>query len=160
QLAPSDTRPGALILVPTRELAAQVVEEFDAVARARGLRVAAAYGGVSIAEQSKAIRRADILVATPGRLEDLATRRMVRLDAVRILILDEADRMLDMGFQPQVDAIVRRVPKDRQTMFFSATLDGGVGHLAASYTRDAVRHEVGALRRTVAEAHHRLVPVG
>src|SRR5436309_360609 len=90
-------RPRALVLVPTRELASQVVAEFEDVARARGLRVAAAYGGVSIREQSRTVSRADILVATPGRLEDLATRRLVRLDGVHILILDEADRMLDMG---------------------------------------------------------------
>ncbi len=161
QLQPSTSaRPAALILVPTRELASQVVEEFEEVARARGLRVAAAYGGVSIGEQAKAVRHADILVATPGRLEDLATRRMVRFDAVRILVLDEADRMLDMGFQPQVDAIVRRLPKDRQTMFFSATLDGAVGHLAAAYTRDAAQHRIETPKQTVEEADHRFIPVG
>jgi ATP-dependent RNA helicase RhlE len=151
--------PRALVLVPTRELAAQVVAEFDDVARAKGLRVAAAYGGVSIREQSRAVSRADILVATPGRLEDLATRRLVRLDAVQILILDEADRMLDMGFEPQVAAIVARIPAQRQTMFFSATLDGAVGQLARRYTRDAVRHEVEAARATVDEAEHRFIPV-
>jgi superfamily II DNA/RNA helicase len=85
---------------------------------------------------------------------------MVHLDAISVLVLDEADRMLDMGFQPQVDAIVRRLPKDRQTMFFSATLDGAVGHLAASYTRDAVRHEIAAPKQTVDEADHRFIPVG
>jgi ATP-dependent RNA helicase RhlE len=151
--------PRALVLVPTRELAAQVVAEFDDVARAKGLRVAAAYGGVSIREQSRAVSRADILVATPGRLEDLATRRLVRLDAMQILILDEADRMLDMGFEPQVAAIVARIPAERQTMFFSATLDGAVGQLARRYTRDAVRHEVEAARATVDEAEHRFIPV-
>ncbi len=160
RLEPADARPSALVLVPTRELAAQVVEEFDDVARVRGLRVAAAYGGVSISVQTTAVKRADVLVATPGRLEDLANRRMVRLDSVRILVLDEADRMLDMGFLPQVDAIVRRLPKARQTMLFSATLDGAVGNLAAAYTADPVRHEVGATRRTVDEADHRFVPVG
>jgi superfamily II DNA/RNA helicase len=152
-------RPQALVLVPTRELAAQVVAEFGDVARAKSLHVAAAYGGVSIREQSKAVSRADILVATPGRLEDLATRRLVRLDGVRILILDEADRMLDMGFEPQVADIVRRIPVERQTMFFSATLDGAVGQLARRYTRDAVRHEVEAPRATVDEAGHRFIPV-
>ncbi len=85
---------------------------------------------------------AHILIATPGRLDDLAQRRLVRLDGVRIFVLDEADRMLDMGFQPQVDRIVRRLPKDRQTMFFSATLDGAVGRIAEVYTRDPVRHEI------------------
>jgi superfamily II DNA/RNA helicase len=156
---PTARKPVALVLVPTRELAAQVVEEVDDVSRASGLRVAAAYGGVSIREQGRAVSKADILVATPGRLEDLATRRLVDLSGVKVLILDEADRMLDMGFQPQVDKLVRRVPKDRQTMFFSATLDGAVGHLARAYTRDPVRHEVVAPTQTVDEAGHRFVPV-
>ncbi len=159
RLTRDGARPSALVLVPTRELASQVVEEFEGIAQARGLRVAAAYGGISIREQGREVSRADVLVATPGRLEDLATRHLVKLDQVRILILDEADRMLDMGFQPQVDKLVRRIPKDRQTMFFSATLDGEVGRLAAAYTRDPVRHEVEAPRQTVEEAEHRFVPV-
>jgi ATP-dependent RNA helicase RhlE len=155
----SKAKPTALVLVPTRELASQVVEDFDVIARAHNLGVAAAYGGVSIKDQAAKIRRADILVATPGRLEDLANRRLVRLDGVRFLVLDEADRMLDMGFQPQVDAIVRRLPRERQTMFLSATLDGAVGHLAASYTRSAVRHEIESPRPTVSEANHRFLSV-
>ena len=159
RLARDGARPSALILVPTRELASQVVEEFEGIAQARGLRVAAAYGGISIHEQGREVSRADILVATPGRLEDLATRGLVKLGQVKILILDETDRMLDMGFQPQVDKLVRRIPKDRQTMFFSATLDGEVGRLASAYTRDPVRHEVEAPRQTVEEAEHRFVPV-
>ncbi|MFN2590641.1 MAG: DEAD/DEAH box helicase, partial [Actinomycetota bacterium] len=130
RLTASDRRPSGLVLVPTRELAAQVVEDITDVARSRGLHVAAAYGGVSIREQGRAVSKADILVATPGRLEALATRRLVDLAGVRILVLDEADRMLDMGFQPQVDKLVRRIPRSRQTMFFSATLDGEVGRLA------------------------------
>ncbi|HWC32582.1 MAG TPA: DEAD/DEAH box helicase [Actinomycetota bacterium] len=154
-----DRKPSALVLVPTRELASQVVGELADIAATKRLSVAAAYGGVSIREQSKAIARADVLVATPGRLEDLATRRLVNLGAVRILILDEADRMLDMGFEPQVAALVRRLPRERQTMLFSATLDGGVAGLAARYTRDAVRHEVETSRPTVDEADHRFVPV-
>jgi ATP-dependent RNA helicase RhlE len=152
-------RPQALILVPTRELASQVVGDFADIARAKGLKVGAAYGGTRIREQNGAVSHADILVATPGRLEDLAERRLVRLDAVQVLILDEADRMLDMGFEPQVAAIVRRLPGKRQTMFFSATLEGAVGHLAARYTSDAVRHEIHADRRTVDEAEHRFIPV-
>jgi ATP-dependent RNA helicase RhlE len=156
---PAQRKPVALVLVPTRELAAQVVEEIDEISRATGLRVAAAYGGVSIREQGTAVAKADVLVATPGRLEDLATRRLVDLSGVKVLILDEADRMLDMGFQPQVDKLVRRIPKDRQTMFFSATLDGAVGHLARAYTREPVRHEVEAPTQTVDEAGHRFVPV-
>src|SRR5205823_1579284 len=152
-------RPQALILVPTRELATQVVGEFEGIARAKGLGVAAAYGGVRITAQSRGVKGADILVATPGRLEDLAERRLVRLDHVRILVLDEADRMLDMGFEPQVADIVRRLPRDRQTMFFSATLENAVGHLAARYTKNPVRREIEAPKRTVAEAQHRFVSV-
>jgi ATP-dependent RNA helicase RhlE len=152
-------RPRALVLVPTRELASQVVEEFEAVARATGLRVAAAYGGVSIREQADRVNHADILVATPGRLQDLIDRRLTHLGHVRILILDEADRMLDMGFAPQVDKIVRHLPGERQTMLFSATLDGAVARLARAYTHDPVRHEVDAERPTVEDAEHRFVPV-
>ncbi len=152
-------KPSALVLVPTRELAAQVVEEIQDITRASGLHVAAAYGGISIREQAKAVSKAEILVATPGRLQDLIDRRLVDLTGVQILILDEADRMLDMGFQPQVDRIVRVVPKARQTMFFSATLDGEVGRLARAYTHDAVLHHLEAPRQTVDEADHRFVPV-
>jgi len=152
-------RPAAVILVPTRELCSQVAEEFDDLARARGLHSAAVYGGVSIQVQSKAASKAHILIATPGRLEDISERRMVKLDKVQILVLDEADRMLDMGFQPQVDRIVRRIPTDRQTMFFSATLDGAVGNMASHYTRDAVRHEIVGATATVDEADHRFIPV-
>jgi ATP-dependent RNA helicase RhlE len=152
-------RPLALVLVPTRELAAQVVGEFAGIAEARNFRVAAAYGGVSIKEQAGALSRADVVVATPGRLEDLASRGKIRLDGVRILVLDEADRMLDMGFQPQVDRIVGRLSRDRQTMFFSATLGEQVRRLAAAYTRNAVRHEVESPRATVEEVKHRFVPV-
>ncbi|MEX0991737.1 MAG: DEAD/DEAH box helicase [Actinomycetota bacterium] len=152
-------RPAVVILVPTRELCSQVAEEFDDLARAKGLRSAAVYGGVSIQVQSKAAGKAHILIATPGRLEDISERRMVDLSKVQILVLDEADRMLDMGFQPQVDRIVRRIPKDRQTMFFSATLDGAVGNMASHYTRDAVRHEIVGATETVDEADHRFIPV-
>ncbi len=154
-----DRRPAALVLVPTHELASQVVREFEDIAIAKHLRVAAAYGGISIREQSKAVSRGDILVATPGRLEDLCIRKLVRLDGVRILILDEADRMLDMGFEPQVASIVRRIAPDRQTMFFSATLEGAVGNVAARYTRNPIRHQIEAARRTVEEADHRFIPV-
>ena len=155
----SAKQPSVLVLVPTRELATQVVEEISDIARARGLRVASVYGGVGIPAQAKAAAGAHVLVATPGRMEDLANRRLVSLDGVRILILDEADRMLDMGFQPQVDTLVRRIPKDRQTMFFSATLDGTVGHLARLYTHEPRLHEVVSPRQTVDEADHRFIPV-
>jgi ATP-dependent RNA helicase RhlE len=151
--------PEALVLVPTRELATQVREEFAAIAKAKGLKVKAVYGGTRVSEQSKGVGDVHILIATPGRLDDLAQRKMVRLDGVRIFVLDEADRMLDMGFQPQVDRIVRRLPKDRQTMFFSATLDGAVGRIAEVYTRNPVRHEIESEGKTVEEANHRFVPV-
>ena len=134
--------PTALVLVPTRELASQVAEELYFIAKPKRLRVAAAYGGASISSQSKRLRGAHIVVATPGRLQDLVERRLVKLDAVRILILDEADRMLDMGFKPQVEKIVRRLPKERQTMLFSATLDGEVGELARAFTRNPARFSV------------------
>ncbi|MDQ3209920.1 MAG: DEAD/DEAH box helicase [Actinomycetota bacterium] len=161
QLDPDDrNRPAALVLVPTRELATQVRGEFADIAKAKGLTVKAVYGGTSVSEQSKGVGSVHILIATPGRLDDLAQRKMVRLDGVRIFVLDEADRMLDMGFQPQVDRIVRRLPKDRQTMFFSATLDGAVGRIAEVYTRDPVLHEVELEGKTVEEADHRFVPVG
>jgi ATP-dependent RNA helicase RhlE len=156
----SSPLPAALVLVPTRELAQQVRAEFQIVATAKHLKVLAVYGGTRVREQAKGARSVHVLIATPGRLDDLAIRGLVTLDGVRILVLDEADRMLDMGFQPQVDRIVRRLPKDRQTMFFSATLDGAVGRIADVYTRDAVRHEVGGFDRAVVdEADHRFVPV-
>jgi ATP-dependent RNA helicase RhlE len=151
--------PSALVLVPTRELAQQVSEDITPIATARGLKVGVAYGGVSINEQAKGVTKAHIIIATPGRLEDLAERRMVALGTIRILVLDEADRMLDMGFQPQVDRIVRRLPKDRQTMFFSATLDGDAGRIAQAYTREARRHEVVSETKMVDSIDHRFVPV-
>jgi superfamily II DNA/RNA helicase len=155
-----DGRPSALVLVPTRELAAQVTAEFQPLAQAKGLRVAAAYGGVPIRSQAKSIKGAHILVATPGRLEDLTTRRHVDLSRVRTFVLDEADRMLDMGFQPQVEKLARRLPRNRQTMFFSATLDGRVGELAHAYTNSPSRIE-GELSgsRQPGEIEHRFVSV-
>ena len=136
-----DARPAALVLVPTRELALQVSEEIALLATARGLKVATVYGGVSIRPQANSARDAHVIVATPGRLQDLLDRRMLTIDAVEILVLDEADRMLDMGFKPQVDRIVKRLPRERQTMFFSATLDGEVGELAQAYTQSPTRIE-------------------
>jgi superfamily II DNA/RNA helicase len=159
RLDPDAPTPAALVLVPTRELASQVGEVLQPIAAARGLRVATAYGGVRLREQGKAAAAAHLLVATPGRLEDLASRRMVSLSDVSMLVLDEADRMLDMGFQPQVDRIVRRLPRTRQTMFFSATLDGEVGRLARAYTTDPARHEASPDQVTVQEVDHRFVQV-
>ena len=153
-------RPSALVLVPTRELAAQVTEELELVGAPRGVRAAAVYGGVPLRRQADDARRAHVVVATPGRLQDLVDRRMLSIDSVRVLVLDEADRMLDMGFKPQVDRLVRRLPEKRQTMFFSATLDGEVGELARRYTRFPARFE-GELpeERRSGEVDHRFVPV-
>jgi superfamily II DNA/RNA helicase len=141
RIAPSDGRPAALVLAPTRELAAQIVDDAAPLARARGLEVAAVYGGVGFEKQIRAAKRAHILVATPGRLEDLMARGAVSLGRIQILVLDEADRMLDMGFRPAVDRIVSACPDRRQTLFFSATLDGEAGRVAAEYTHDPVRRE-------------------
>ncbi|MGH3116136.1 MAG: DEAD/DEAH box helicase [Gaiellales bacterium] len=155
----ADRRPSALVLVPTRELAGQVTAELESLAPANGLEVAAAYGGVPLRPQAARAKNAHVLVATPGRLEDLAERRLVDLSGIRILVLDEADRMLDMGFRPQVDRIVRRLPQNRQTMFFSATLDGEVGEFAREYTRSPSRFDAELSTAQPAEIEHRFVPV-
>ena len=158
RLSTSDPRPAALVLAPTRELAAQIVEQSQPIARARGLEVAAVYGGVGFEKQIKACKRADILVATPGRLEDLMARRALKLGGIEVLVLDEADRMLDMGFRPAVDRIVSACPADRQTLFFSATLEGEAGRIAREYTRDAVMHAHTPEPVEVAAIEHRFVP--
>ncbi len=149
-------RPAALVLVPTRELATQVAADIRPLTAVKGLKVTAVYGGTSVSMQAKAARSANILIATPGRLNDLLERRMISLDNVRVLVLDEADRMLDMGFQPQVNKILSKVPKNRQTMLFSATLDGAVAELARNYTNDAsrVRAELPSVRMTGEIEHH------
>ena len=154
-----DARAAALVLAPTRELVSQIVEEIRPLAAARALSVAPVYGGVGIEKQAKLARRAHILVATPGRLEDLIARGAVRLDRVRVLALDEADRMLDMGFRPAVDRIVGQVPDDRQTLFLSATLDGEAGRIAREYTRDARRHEHAPARDARQDIEHRFLAV-
>ena len=160
RISPDESRPAALVLVPTRELAVQVSEELSLLAPARGLEVAVAYGGMPIRNQARAAKTAHVLVATPGRLFDLMERKAVSLDGVRILVLDEADRMLDMGFKPQVDRIVRRLPRERQTMFFSATLDGEVGELARAYTRFPARFEAELPEeRRQGEVEHHFVSV-
>ena len=158
RLDAGDGRPAALVLVPTRELASQVALEIASLAP-RGVEVATVYGGVPVHAQAKRARRAHVLVATPGRLNDLLERRAVSLDAVRTLVLDEADRMLDMGFKPQVDRIVRQLPGARQTMFFSATLDATVGELARAYTSNPVRCEAAPMADDGGEVEHRFIPV-
>jgi ATP-dependent RNA helicase RhlE len=140
RLDPSQPRPAALVLVPTRELCVQVTEEFALIAGDQ-VKVASVYGGVPLKAQAKEAKNAHVIVATPGRLQDLVDRGLLSLDTVHVLVLDEADRMLDMGFKPQVDRLVRRLTDDRQTMFFSATLDGEVGELARRYTHFPARFE-------------------
>jgi ATP-dependent RNA helicase RhlE len=152
--------PGALVLVPTRELASQIVVDLQPLAASRGLRIAAVYGGTSVGGQAARARGAHILVATPGRLHDLLERRLVSLAQVRVLVLDEADRMLDMGFRPQVDRILGQVPENRQTMLFSATLEGPVADLARSYTVNASRFTTGGqVDSTRGEIEHEFVAV-
>ena len=148
------------MLAPTRELATQIVDEIRGIAHARALRIAAVYGGVGLVKQAKDAAASQVLVATPGRLEDLLARGAFRLDRIRMLVLDEADRMLDMGFRPAIDRIVAACPDDRQTLFFSATLDGEAGRIAQRYARDPAIHQHGPTkRRTTAEIEHRFVPV-
>ncbi len=159
RVEPGARRPAALILAPTRELAGQIVDELETIAAARNLNVAAVYGGVGFGPQIKRAQSAHVLVATPGRLEDLLQRGAVKLDGVRILVLDEADRMLDMGFKPAVDRIVARTPRDRQTLFFSATLEGATGKIAASYTSDPRRHVHAPKAERRADVTHRFVHV-
>jgi superfamily II DNA/RNA helicase len=159
RLRAEDTRPAALILAPTRELATQIVAELYPIAHARALKVCAVYGGAGIAKQAREAPKAHIVVATPGRLEDLLARRALKLDRIRILVLDEADRMLDMGFRPPIDRIVAQCPAKRQTLFFSATLDGDAGRIAREYTADPVTHEHAPPPRPAHEMEHRFVAV-
>jgi superfamily II DNA/RNA helicase len=159
RLSPSGRSPTGLILTPTRELASQVTEEFRAIADVRHLQVAAVYGGVGVGPQAKRARHADIVIATPGRLLDLVARKLLRLDRVRACVLDEADRMLDMGFLPDVTRILQMLRSDRQTMLFSATLDGEVGRLSRRFTHDAVLHEIGESGSDITQAAHRFIGV-
>jgi superfamily II DNA/RNA helicase len=153
-------RPSALVLAPTRELATQITDELRDIAHAKALRIAAVYGGVGLHKQALEAARSHIVVATPGRLEDLLQRGSFALGDVRMLVLDEADRMLDMGFRPAVDRIVARTPRSRQTLFFSATLDGVAGRVASAYTSKAVQREHGgSRRRSPSEIEHRFVEV-
>ena len=160
RLSAGEKAPAALVLVPTRELALQVTEELALLGAPRGIRVAAAYGGAPVASQAKRLRGAHVVVATPGRLNDLARRHLISLGEIRILVLDEADRMLDMGFRPQVEEITRRLPTRRQTMLFSATLDGEVGALARAYTLNPSRFEAELpSQHSDGEVEHRFVAV-
>jgi superfamily II DNA/RNA helicase len=137
-------RPAALILAPTRELAEQIRRELAPLAKAVGRTTAAVYGGMSYGPQKNALRRGvDVLVATPGRLEDLIQQRALELSRAEIVVVDEADRMADMGFLPAVRRILDQTARRRQTMLFSATLDGAIAVLSREYQRDPARHEAG-----------------
>jgi ATP-dependent RNA helicase RhlE len=149
--------PRALVLVPTRELAVQVHQALSVYAAPARLNVAAIFGGVSMGGQLQALRRGtDIIVATPGRLIDHMQRRTVDLSAVQVLTLDEADRMLDMGFLPALRRIVTALPRHRQTLLFSATLPEAVLRLSAEFTRDAVRVDVSGEQIVAAQVTHQV----
>lgn len=160
RLDPGGPRPSALILAPTRELASQIVEDLRSICHARALKITAVYGGVGINPQMRAVRKAQVVVATPGRLEDLIQRDVIDLGLIRILVLDEADRMLDMGFKPAVDRIVSLLPRRRQTVFFSATLEGETGKVAAAYTHRPLTHTHAPRGERVSEISHRFAGVG
>jgi superfamily II DNA/RNA helicase len=135
-------RPTGLVLVPTRELAAQVAKEISLLCGGSDIRVSAVYGGAGYGPQVKAARASSIVVATPGRLEDLIKRRDLDLGAVAVAVIDEADRMADMGFMPAVKRIMRAVTTNRQTLLFSATLDGDIDMLIREFQNSPKRHAV------------------
>ena len=148
-------RPRALVLAPTRELAEQIARELAPFARVNGRAVAAVYGGVGYEPQRNALRKgADVLVATPGRLADLIDEGTVSLGDIDLVVIDEADRMADMGFMPQVRRLLDQTNPVRQTMLFSATLDSDVASLTQRYQTDPVRHEVGDNEDHLEAAHY------
>ncbi len=149
-----------LILVPTRELAVQVSEELEPIADVRGLKIAAIYGGANIETQINTIKKGlDVVAATPGRMIDLLERNEVSVGGLEMVVIDEADRMADMGFLPQVEWILRKVERKHQTLLFSATLDGVVNSLIQRYQSDPCMHEVEAKEITVEEMTHRFLHV-
>ncbi len=151
-------RPRGLVLVPTRELAAQIEKALDSAALSLGLRVASVVGGAPIKRQADRLARGvDLLIATPGRLEDLINQRSADLSDVRIIALDEADHMADMGFLPQVTKLLDRTPKDGQRLLFSATLDGEVDKLVKRYLRSPVTHSTAPASASVATMSHHLL---
>ena len=149
-------RPTALILAPTRELADQIAAELVPLTRAAERRILPVFGGINIDPQIKRLATGvDVLVATPGRLEDLIERRAADLGDVSIVVIDEADRMADMGFLPVVRRLLDQTMPDRQTVLFSATLDGAVGELVRDYQHDPAWHEVGEATPDIhAMEHH------
>jgi len=153
-------RPRALVLLPTRELALQVHDVMAPLAERTGLRIAAVYGGAEIDAQVSRLRKGvEVVIATPGRLIDLGDRGELSMSDVTILVLDEADRMADMGFMPQVEWVMRRLDHPHQTLLFSATLDGAVDRLVQRYLTDPVRHEVASSQQTVSAMEHRFIQV-
>ncbi len=147
--------PRGLVLAPTRELAEQIQRELTPLAMACGRTVVSVYGGVGYEPQRRAFRKAvDILVACPGRLADLVEQGDVHLDEVEHVVIDEADRMADMGFLPEVKRLLDRTAKDRQTVMFSATLDNDVAVITRLYQRDPVHHQVGELEPDIEAAQH------
>jgi superfamily II DNA/RNA helicase len=153
-------RPHALVLLPTRELALQVHDVLAPLARAVGLRIAAVYGGADIDRQIAQLRKGvEVVIATPGRLIDLGERSELSVADIEVLVLDEADRMADMGFMPQVEWVLRRLERPHQTLLFSATLDGAVDRLVKRYMSDPVFHEVVSSTQTVAAMRHRFLQV-
>ena len=153
-------RPHALVLLPTRELAVQVHGVLAPLAKAVGVRVVAVYGGADVERQVAKLRKGvDVVIATPGRLIDMGDRGELSVAAVETLVLDEADRMADMGFMPQVEWVLRRLERPHQTLLFSATLDGAVDRLVRRYLRDPVFHEVASATQTVSAMVHRFLQV-
>lgn len=153
--------PRALVVTPTRELAVQIEEVATQVAKHTKHRVAVAYGGVGYEPQTKALKRGvDLLVATPGRLLDLMERKVANLGNVEILVLDEADRMLDMGFWPQVRKIISTIPPERQNLLFSATMSSDVMRIVSSTLHDPVRVEVAPATKPIEAIEQRVYPVG
>ena len=156
----SPKRPTGLVLVPTRELAVQVTDVLRPLVEARSLRLVAVYGGAQMGKQIAALEAgAEIVVATPGRLIDLIDRKVAVLSDVGLVVIDEADRMADMGFLPQVEWVLRHIGRAHQTLLFSATLDGGIQGLVDRYQRDPVFHEVGSPTQTVERMAHRFLLV-
>ncbi len=148
-------RPRALVLAPTRELADQIVQELAPLGKTVNRQVVAVYGGVAYGHQKAALRRGvDLVVATPGRLEDLIQQGAIELSEIDVVVLDEADRMADMGFLPAVRRILDAMPRDRQTLLFSATLDGDIAELSRSYQRSPVRHEAAVEAEDGSRASH------
>jgi ATP-dependent RNA helicase RhlE len=135
----------ALVVLPTRELAMQIEKSFRAIRTSQAQTVALVVGGMSEQDQLQTIRRgARLIVATPGRLEDFLKRKLIRLAGVKILVLDEVDRMLDMGFEPAIRRIASTIPRERQTLCYSATLEGTVKEVSRDYLKNPVRVEIGS----------------